>query len=256
MFRNVTRALAGAPALVLGHRAGNRALPPARSPQPAPAPPVSAWPEQRRVRMAVPPLLPDGQMCGLFAVDIVRFNAPHRDDDIRVYVHRSLYDMLETAFDRSGVPWRECAHEDCGDGVFVVIPPAIPVSGLLNRVPDCLLTQVQRHNRVSCEDARIQLRLAVHVGPVHHDGHGFVGYPVNLLHRMIDAPALRRLQGESGAELALITSCYLYENVCTRYPFMPLTVRVKETRTRAWARTLGPLAVPAPRAPSDTRLAV
>src|SRR5260370_24049479 len=41
---------------------------------------------------------PDGQLCGLFAVDIAGFNGWHRDDDIQIYVHKSLYEMLQAAF--------------------------------------------------------------------------------------------------------------------------------------------------------------
>jgi hypothetical protein len=192
------------------------------------------------------PFSPDGQVCGLFAVDIAGFGEPCRDDDVRLYVHRSLYDMLEVAFDGSGVPWADCVHEDRGDGALVVVPPAIPAAGLIHPIPDKLLVLVRRHNRVSCDAARIQLRVAVHIGPVHHDGHGFVGHDVNFLYRMLDAPAFKRMLAGSGSEIAFITSCYLYENVVVRRPslvgpdmFKPVAVRVKETRARAWAYTLG-----------------
>lgn len=191
---------------------------------------------------------PDGQLCGLFAVDIVGFNGLRRDDDIQIYVHESLYEMLHIAFDRSDVPWFSCVHEDRGDGVLVIVPPIIPVAGLVDLIPERLRRLVRRHNRVSCEAARIQLRVAAHVGPVHNDGHGFVGRDVNLLCRLLDARSLKRMLAQSGAEVAFITSGYVYENVIRRRPslvdptlFQPLSVRVKETRTRAWAYVLGTL---------------
>jgi hypothetical protein len=71
----------------------------------------------------------DGQLCGLFAVDIAGSNGCRRDDDIQIYVHKSLYEMLQAAFDRSDVPWFSCAHEDRGDGVLVIVPPMIPIAG-------------------------------------------------------------------------------------------------------------------------------
>jgi hypothetical protein len=189
---------------------------------------------------------PDGQLCGLFAVDIAGFNGCRRDDDIQVYVHKSLYEMLQEAFDRSDVPWFGCAHEDRGDGVLVILSPMIPVTGLVDPAPERLRGLVRRHNRVSCEEARIQLRIALHIGPVHSDGHGFIGRDVNLLCRLLDARSLKRMLAESGAEVAFITSGYVYENVIRRRPslvdpavFQPLSVRVKETRTRAWAYVLG-----------------
>jgi hypothetical protein len=191
---------------------------------------------------------PDGQLCGLFAVDIAGFNGLRRDDDIQIYVHTSLYEMLQAAFDRSDVPWFSCAHEDRGDGALVIVPPVIPVAGLVDPIPERLRNLVRRHNRVSCDAARIQLRVAAHVGPVHHDGHGFVSRDVNLLCRLLDARSLKRMLSQSGAEVAFITSGYVFENVIRRHPalvdpglFRPLSVRVKETRTRAWAYILGAL---------------
>ncbi|HLW78206.1 MAG TPA: hypothetical protein VKU44_01280 [Terriglobia bacterium] len=189
---------------------------------------------------------PDGQLCGLFAVDIAGFNGWHRDDDIQMYVHKSLYEMLQAAFDKSDVPWFSCAHEDRGDGALIIVPPMIPVAGLVDPVPERLRGLVRRHNRVSCEAARVQLRVAAHIGPVHNDGHGFVGRDVTLLCRLLDARPLKRMLAESGAEVAFITSAYVYENVIRRRPslidpalFQPLSVRVKETRTRAWAYIVG-----------------
>jgi hypothetical protein len=184
----------------------------------------------------------DGQYCGLFAVDIAGFNGRRRDDVIQRYVHRSLYDMMQIAFDRSDVPWADCAHEDRGDGVLVVVPPTISAAGLIDPIPDRLRILIRDHNHVSCDAARIQLRVAAHIGAVHHDGHGFVGHELTHLHRLLDARSLRRKLSESGAEVAFITSSYVYENVVRRRPdlvelarFQPLPVRVKETRTRAWA---------------------
>ena len=58
----------------------------------------------------------DGQVCALFAVDIAGFTGPHRDDDIRLYLHEELYQVLHKAFDGSGIPWADCFCEDRGDG--------------------------------------------------------------------------------------------------------------------------------------------
>lgn len=187
----------------------------------------------------------DGHLCGLFAVDIVGFNAKQRDDDIRLYVHKSLYEMLRIAFDRSDVPWHACVHSDRGDGALVIIPPAIPVTGMV-AVPDRLRALVRRHNHVSSDAARLQLRVAMHIGPVHYDGHGFVGQDVNLLFRLLDARVLRRLLSDSGADVALLASDAMYKHVILRQPalvdlslFQRSRMQVKETRTCAWAYTPG-----------------
>jgi hypothetical protein len=187
----------------------------------------------------------DGRLCGLFAVDIAGFNHRQRDDDIQLYVRKSLYEMLRAAFDRSDVSWSGCVREDRGDGALVVVPPTIPVTGLVS-VPDRLRILVRRHNHVSSAAAQLQLRVAMHIGPVHHDEHGFVGHDVSFLFRLLDARALRRMLSESGAEVAFIASASMYEHVIRRQPalvdldrFRRLPVRVKETSTRAWACTPG-----------------
>jgi hypothetical protein len=119
------------------------------------------------------------------------------------------------------------------------------VTGLVS-VPDRLRILVRRHNHVSSAAAQLQLRVAMHIGPVHHDEHGFVGHDVSFLFRLLDARALRRMLSESGAEVAFIASASMYEHVIRRQPalvdldrFRRLPVRVKETSTRAWACTPG-----------------
>jgi hypothetical protein len=221
---------------------------PAREPSAARPPRADSSNPDVGVGNGSSPVSPEGQICTLFAVDVAGFNGCRRDDDIQLYVHKSLYEMLQASFDRSDVPWFGCAHEDRGDGVLVIVPPMIPVTGLLDPIPGRLRRLVRRHNRVSCEAAHIQLRIALHIGPVHYDGHGFVGRDVTLLCRLLDARSLKRMLALSNAEAAFITSGYVYDNVIRRRPslvdpalFQPLSVRVKETRTRAWAYLLGAL---------------
>lgn len=186
-------------------------------------------------------VLAEAQVCALFAVDIAGFTGPVRDDDIRRYLHEQLYMMLQKAFDGAGVPWARCWREDRGDGSLIVLPPGISGQGLVASVPERLRGQVRRHNHVSCDAARIQLRTAAHVGLIEHDGHGFVGSDVNLLFRMLDAAPLKRALAASRADLALIVSDYVYSNVIRRYPslvspdtFEAVRCQVKKTRFRAW----------------------
>jgi hypothetical protein len=190
-------------------------------------------------RPSFPPA--NGQVCTLFAVDIAAFTGPHRDDDIRLYLHEDLYRLLEKAFDGSGIPWADCFHEDRGDGVLVVLPPGIACTGVIDPLPERLRSLIRRHNHVSCEAARIQLRATVHIGPVHHDGHGFVSSDIDFLFRMLEARPLKRALTGSSVELALMISGYVYRNVVCRYPsllspefFQPVRFQVKSARAQAW----------------------
>jgi hypothetical protein len=191
---------------------------------------------------SVPGTVPaGGRICTLFAVDIAGFTRPDRDDDIRRYLHEKLYEFLEKAFDDSGISWAGCRSEDRGDGALVVIPPDIPGKGIIDPLPERLRTLIRRHNHVSCEAARLQLRMAAHIGPVDHDGHGFVGTDVNLLFRMLEARPLKQALAATGADLALIVSDYVYGNLVCRYPslaspdaFQVARFQVKHTRAKAW----------------------
>ena len=160
----------------------------------------------------------DGQLCALFAVDIAGFTSPGRDDEIRLYLHEELYEVLEKAFDGSGIPWASCFHEDRGDGALIVVPPGVACKGIIDPLPERLRGLIRRHNHVSCQAAGIQLRAAAHIGPVEHDGHGFVGSDINLLFRMLEARPLKRALAGSGAELALIVSDDVYRRLVCRCP--------------------------------------
>ncbi len=195
-----------------------------------------------RIGLAGTPAPPvDGQLCAVFAVDIVGFTRPDRDDDIRIYLHQMLYEYLQKAFDDSGLPWADCCCEDRGDGALIVLPPGISFKGIIDPLPERLRSLIRRHNHVSCEAAGIQLRAAAHIGPVDHDGHGFVGTDINFLFRMLEARPLKRALASSRAELALVVSDYVYRCLVCRYPslvhpdtFRTIRFQAKDTRARAW----------------------
>jgi class 3 adenylate cyclase len=190
-------------------------------------------------RRARPPS--DGQICSLLAVDIAAFTSPDRDDDIRRHLHRRLYEMLAAAFAQAGMEWGDCWHEDRGDGTLVVIPPGIAVRTVLYPLLDRLRDLIRLHNHASKPAARIQLRVAVHIGSVDHDGEGFVSSEINQLFRLLDAPPLKRALAASTAELGLIVSEYVYDSVVRRHPtlispsaFRQIRFQVKYTRAKAW----------------------
>ena len=97
----------------------------------------------------------------------------------------------------------------------------------------------------------MQLRIAVNVGPVYRDEHGFAGEDVTYLFRMLDAPPLRRALSESGTELAFIVSDYVYDKLILRRhslaesrSFRRVRTQVKRTPVHAWMYLPdGPVAV-------------
>jgi class 3 adenylate cyclase len=192
------------------------------------------------------PLDPDadpagGQVCAVLALDIAGFTRPDRDEEVRIYLHKALYEILREALQGSGIPWDRCHHEDRGDGALVVMPPDIPAHRIINPLPERLRGLIRVHNRMSFPAARIQVRAAAHIGPVYRDDHGLVGDDINLLFRMLNARPLQTALAGSDAELALAISRYMYDSLIRRHPalagpavFRQINTRVKGTRVNAW----------------------
>jgi len=177
----------------------------------------------------------------MLAVDIAEFTRADRDDEIRLHLRRSLYGILREALGGSGMPWEQCQHEDRGDGVVVIFPPDVAAQPIIDLFPERLGGLIRCHNRCSREPARMQLRVAAHVGPVYCDEYGISGDDVTYLCRMLDAQPLRRALSGSGAELAFIISDYVHEKLVLRRhsltgpsSFRPVKTQVKRTLVHAW----------------------
>jgi hypothetical protein len=187
------------------------------------------------------PLPGDGQVCAMIATDIAGFSSPRRDDETRRYMREQLYKILRESLEASGIPWDACRHEDQGDGILAVLPPSISADSMIDPFPTHLRARIRRHNHVSSEAGKMQLRAAMHVGPVDIDAHGLVSTDVTYLFRMLDARPLRKALDASSAELVVAISEWVHENMVLRHPtladpalFTPLRARVKRTSVRGW----------------------
>ena len=191
-----------------------------------------------------------GQVCAMCGCDIVGFTRGDRDDDIQLHLRKALYGILRDAFQGSfqgtGVAWEHCEYHDRGDGALIMIPSGAPAQVMIDPFPERLSGLIRKYNRIVKEPARMQLGVAVNVGPVYRDDHGIAGEEVTLLCRMLEARELGRVLADSGAELALIVSAHVYDSLVRRHPylvdpacFQPLKTRVKRTRINAWTYVPG-----------------
>ncbi|WP_395109377.1 cyclic nucleotide-binding domain-containing protein [Actinomadura sp. SCN-SB] len=187
----------------------------------------------------VPPLA--GQHCAVLFVDVAGFSAPHRNDQDRREIRRVLYVLLEEAFERSGVPWGACHHEDRGDGALIVVPAGIPAGLIVHPLIGRLSAALARHNRGAREPVRIRLRAALDVGPVTADRHGVNGYAIIRAARLLEAPALKTRLNGSSAPLGFVVSDQVYDSVVRHAPapvdpaaYIRAQVTVKESRLTAW----------------------
>jgi tetratricopeptide (TPR) repeat protein len=175
----------------------------------------------------------------ILVVDVEGFGDRRRTNSQRVQVRDGLYSALERAFSKVGVAWVDCEHQDCGDGVFVLVPAQVPKSAFVEEFPVELTKALRKHNMVHCREARIRLRMALHAGEVNYDSHGVTAASINLAFRLLDAPPLKSALAESPGVLAIIASSWFFEEVVRHSAADPETFRkvrvhVKETVTDGW----------------------
>ncbi len=161
------------------------------------------------------------------------------DDIDKPRMRERIYRVVETAFEHAKVT-RDAVHmEDRGDGVLLAVAGRIAVSRLLG------LWMVELHENLRDENRALKvplgLRIGMHVGPVRHDERGISGRAVDLACRLADSAVARQLLDAEGADLVLVTSNSLYEDVVrgggkfiepARYNSARLTL--KEGEVTAW----------------------
>jgi hypothetical protein len=182
-----------------------------------------------------------GQNCSIVFVDVAGFSSPHRNDDDRLAVRRAMYELLRDAFDHSQVPWDGCHREDRGDGALIIVPPEVPTRAVVDPLLARLAALLRGHNRRSSAAVRIQLRFALHVGPVTHDNEGVSGSAVIHTARLLDAPVLKEWLATTQSDLGIIASTFVYDNVIADAPgyvvpatYQQVTCTVKESHLTGW----------------------
>ncbi|TDB88928.1 cyclic nucleotide-binding domain-containing protein [Actinomadura sp. 7K534] len=182
-----------------------------------------------------------GGNCTVLITDITGFSSPARTDADRRDVLETMYRLLDEAFTASGLALADFYQEDRGDGALIVVPPTTPTEAVVDPMLAHLAAALRRHNRRAAEAARMQLRAALHVGPVQRGPKGVSGISIITARRMVDAPAVKKRVAETGADLAFVASDFVFENVITSAPgfvdpgrYARVRVRLKETSLSAW----------------------
>ena len=191
--------------------------------------------------------------CAIVFTDVAGFSDPLRTDSDRDVVRTALYDILRASFEASGVPWEACYREDRGDGAVIVVPPAVSTLRVVDPLTAELADRLRQHNRRSSEVVRIQLRVALHVGPVGKDPEGLTGPAVITTARILDAPVIKARLAAERADLIFAVSSYVYDNVVRNCGgrvdpvlFEHVECQVKESRISAWVRVAGRVAPSVP----------
>ena len=183
----------------------------------------------------------NGHNCSIVLVDITAFGRRDRNDDDRRKIRNAMYAILQEACEHSNVPWLACHREDRGDGALIIVPPSTPTKSVVDPLLARLAAALKHHNRQATPATRIQLRVAVHVGPVVSEPQGVSGEAIILAARILEAAKLKKELARTGAHLGVIVSAFVYESVIKHAPgyvdpnqYRQLRFRVKESTLAAW----------------------
>ena len=183
----------------------------------------------------------NGHNCSIFLVDITAFGRHDRNDDDRRTIRNAMYTILQEACENSNVPWLACHREDRGDGALIIVPPSTPTRSVVDPLLARLAAALKHYNRQATPATRIQLRVALHVGPVVSEPQGVSGEAIILASRIIEAARLKKELARTDAHLGVIVSAFVYESVIKHAPgyvdpnqYRQLRFRVKESNLAAW----------------------
>lgn len=179
-----------------------------------------------------------GQNCTVVFTDVVGFADPARSELDRLAIRRATADMTRAALQPF---WSACEWADRGDGLLIIVPPRIPTTAVLEALMTVLSARLELHNASQSLAVRVQLRVAVIVGPVTADTLGLSGQAIIRAARMLDAPIFKEAMAQTDVPLGVIASGFVYDTVIQPGGelldpggFFPVQVKVKESEMIAW----------------------
>ena len=179
----------------------------------------------------------DGENCTVVLSDVVAFGAHTRTDADRLIIREALFNMTHAALQGIADGW---SWDDRGDGILMVVPPSVPTANVIAQLVKELPCAVERHNSTHHASTRIQLRVAVSVGPVVSDTMGVSGDAIIASARLVDAPVFKEAIAHSTANLGVIASSFVYETAIKHgqdpMGYSQVQVEVKESSMPAWIK--------------------
>jgi CRP-like cAMP-binding protein len=193
-------------------------------------------------RSSYPHLL-DGENCTVLLSDVVGFGAHTRTDEDRRAIREALFRITHVVLQELPHVW---SWDDRGDGLLTIVPPSVPTARIIQHLHKELPAALEEHNRVHPDSARIQLRVAVNVGPVVTDTMGVSGEAIIIASRLVEAPLFKEEMDRARAALGVIASTFIYESVLRHNPslsgYSQVRVNVKESSMLAWMKLFGSVA--------------
>jgi Cyclic nucleotide-binding domain len=190
-----------------------------------------------------PPLL-NGHHCTILFSDVVAFGAATRNDKDRRVIREELLRMTHATLRNIPAEW---SWDDRGDGLLIIVPPSVPTADVIEQLFNELPSRLDEHNNTHRKSAQIQLRLAVHVGPVTTDAMGVSGEAIIVAARLVEAQVFKDAIAKNAAVLGVITSTFVYESTIRHCEetislraYSQVQVDVKELCIPAWIKLFYP----------------
>lgn len=156
-------------------------------------------------------------------------------------VQRALLTVLDDAAERAGLSRAAWARQPGGDGELAVLPPGEREPRVADDFVRHLAAALRRSNRDEDPRKRLRLRLALHFGPTMPEVNGFRGSGPVVVSRLCGCRPLRAALLGSGADLAVILSEQVFNDVIVQEhtsleatDFRRVRVRDKEYDRDAW----------------------
>ena len=199
------------------------------------------WPPSAE-RPAQHPQPLNGENCTVILSDVVGFGSHARTDEDRRVIREALFSMTHTALQELPDVW---SWDDRGDGLLTIVPPSVPTAKVIGHLHKELPAALDEHNRAHRDSARIQLRVAINVGPVITDTMGVSGEAIIVTARLVEAPLFKDAMKNGRASLGVIASTFIYEAVIRHdlglTGYSQVQVNVKESSFAAWMKLFGPM---------------
>ncbi|WP_233620391.1 hypothetical protein [Amycolatopsis sp. WAC 01416] len=166
-------------------------------------------------------------------------------DPAQMEVRKALYEILDEAFGKAGVSERHQVREDRGDGVMILVDSTVPKIHLAGTFLGQLVSSLEEHNRSNALSDWLRLRIALHVGEVHRDRHGYGGDALNSAFRLLDAEELKsRFKEIQRAQCVVIASDRLFHDLIRHHPDETGAAQYREITVErigkpAWIRVPG-----------------
>lgn len=183
--------------------------------------------------------LMNGENFTVLHFDVVGFGS--RADTDRALIRGALAGMTAPVLQDISGAWTD----DRGDGLLMVLPPTVSTAEIMDRLVKELPAAVDRHNGSQPDSARIQLRLAINVGPVLSGATDVSGEAVAIAAQMLDTRQFKEAVVSSQTSLGVIISPFVFETVVRtgsdlteETSYTPVPVEIKQSSTTAWMKLI------------------